>query len=101
MIDADGFLGTVRSLAPSRGALARLDYDFTGATGRAPKTLTRAVLRAERRGRVSEKVASAVADYLAPKADRVLFRNRCPRCWCYLRSANAGPYCSPCEGAFR
>lgn len=101
MIDADGFLGAVRMLAPSWGALVRLDHDFASVTGRAPRTLTRAVRRAEARGLVSEKVAQAVDDYLAPKQDRERFRSRCPRCWCYLRSTNQGPYCSPCEGAFR
>lgn len=101
MIDADGFLGAVRMLAPSWGALVRLDHDFASVTGRAPRTLTRAVRRAEARGLVSEKVAQAVDDYLAPKQDHLRFRSRCPRCWCYLRSTNQGPYCSPCEGAFR
>lgn len=101
MIEAEEFLGAVRMLAPSRGVLTRLDSDFTGATGRAPRTLIRAVRRAEQRGLVSVKVADAVAEYLAPKQDRVRFRNQCPRCWAYLRSTNPGTYCSPCERTFR
>jgi len=101
MIEASGFLGAVQSLAPSRGDLARLDHDFASTTGRAPRTLVRAVMRAEARGLVSVKVADALGAYIAPREDRVRFRGRCPRCSAFLRSTNPGPYCDPCEGAFR
>jgi len=101
MIEASGFLGAVRDLAPSRGALVQLDHDFATRTGRAPRTLMRAVMRAEARGLVSVKVADALTTYIAPREDRARFRGRCPRCSAFLRSSNPGPYCDPCEGAFR
>jgi hypothetical protein len=81
MIHARGLLDRVRAVAPTEADRRRLDKAFARKTGRKPRTLDRALARAEERGEVSAKVADNVHAFLGA-------HDRCERCGRWY----------PCEG---
>lgn len=94
MIDARGLLDRVRTVAPTEDDRRGLDRAYSDARGREPRTLSRALDRAESRTppRVSVKVADSLHAFLHEYA-------RCEACAEWFRPVGRSERCPRCRRA--
>ena len=90
MIDARGLLDRVRAVAPTEADRRRLDKAFARKTDRQPRTLDRALGRAEQRGTVSAKVADDLHAFLGA-------HDCCERCGCWYPREGRNARCCVCR----
>ena len=90
MIDARGLLDRVEAVAPTEADRRRLDKAFARKTARKPRTLDRALARAEDRGTVSAKVADDVHAFLGA-------HHECERCGCWFPREGWNARCCVCR----
>jgi hypothetical protein len=93
MIDARGVLARVHDEAPTEDDRRRLDRAYARATGREPRTLTRAIDRAKSRTPplVSAKVADSLHAFLYE-------HERCAGCGEWYAPDGRLPRCRRCRG---
>ena len=95
-IHAQGFLDRVAAVVPTKDALRRLDKAYARWSGRKPRTLLRAIARAEERAKESgdPKVSAKVADSL----HAFLLENaQCERCGRWFLREGRNARCCVCR----
>ena len=90
MINAQGFLDSVRAHAPTDDALRRLDKGLARYLGQKPRSFLRVLERAEDCGSVSDKVACNVFGFFAS-------HQLCERCECWFPRKGWDTRCSVCK----
>ncbi len=93
MIDARGVLARIRDEAPTEDERRRLDHAYARATGREPRTLTRAIGRAE--SRTPPLVSAKVADSLHAFLHK---HERCAGCGEWYVPVGRVTRCRRCRG---